>query len=496
MSSAEDRAEAEQEFRKLRGVLPQYMCVYAADGTPLYATDELLSFFGFTLDDFRADDFQTRAFHPDDMARVRLARERAMGNGEGWEIEARILRKDGRYRWFLIRGKPLRDEHGNIIRWFSSGTDIEEQKRAQRELEQLVDAVPQHLVVLTGDGRRLYANKAVRDYHGMTVQEFLAEEVPSKCFHPDDLTNYMRTRHTGIASGQAWEAEARLLRREGQYRWFLYRANPLRDEQGVVTRWYISRTDIEERKQAERQLQQEKDRLHRLLEFTNKLAAKLDLDELLFAVVESVHKMIGCDVVAVFLPGTNAQQPCDFVVEFSDTKHLQAGVQIHAERSPTPWEEKLAKDVYRTGMVWTGTPAELFHGEIDSDDAASWNSYCALPVVCCERVLGVMVVARRKEPSFSQEDVEVLQQVANQIAIELNNALVVEARKRAENASRRSEAYLAEAQRLSHSGSWAYDVRRQEITHWSAETIERGDSTLHKARFRIRRLAAEFIPTI
>jgi PAS domain S-box-containing protein len=125
MSSAEDRAEAEQEFRKLRGVLPQYMCVYAADGTPLYATDELPSFFGFTLDDFRADDFQTRAFHPDDMARVRLARERAMGNGEGWEIQARILRKDGRYRWFLIRGKPLRDEHGNIIRWFSSGTDID-----------------------------------------------------------------------------------------------------------------------------------------------------------------------------------------------------------------------------------------------------------------------------------------------------------------------------------------------------------------------------------
>ena len=63
-----------------------------------------------------------------------------------------------------------------------------------------------------------------------------------------------------------------------------------------------------------------------------------------------------------------------------------------------------------------------------------------------------------------------LQQVASQMAIELNNALDVEARNRAEAALRLSEAYLAEAQRLSHAGSWAFDVRRQEITHWSAET--------------------------
>jgi len=141
------------------------------------------------------------------------------------KIEARILRKDGQFRWFLIRGKPLRDGDGNIVRWFSSGTDIEDRKRVQWEIEQLVDAVPQHLVVLSGDGRRLYANKTVRDYHGMTLREFLAEEVPSHCFHPDDVALYMRSRTAGIASGQPWEAEARLRRKDGQYRWFLYRAS-------------------------------------------------------------------------------------------------------------------------------------------------------------------------------------------------------------------------------------------------------------------------------
>jgi PAS domain S-box-containing protein len=246
----EDRKQAEKEFSKLLDVLPQYLCVYGPDEKPLYANDSLLDFFGFTLDDFRADDFQTRAFHPDDVERVRSVRAEAMRHGEGWEVEARIRRKDGQYRWFLIRGKPYRDETGKIIRWFSSGTEIEDRKRAQLEREQLVDAVPQHLVVLDGEGRRLYANQAARDYHGLTLEEFLLEPI-NDCFYPKDVESYSKLRDSGIANGEPWEAEARLLRKDGQYRWFLIRGKPLRDEEGFVIRWYLARTDIEDRKQAE-----------------------------------------------------------------------------------------------------------------------------------------------------------------------------------------------------------------------------------------------------
>src|SRR5215475_7363814 len=251
----EDRKQAEQEFSKLLDVLPQYFCVYGSDEKPLYANDSLLDFLGFTLDDFRADDFQTRAFHPDDVERVRSARTEAMRRGEGWEVEARIRRKDGQYRWFFIRGKPFRDEAGKIVRWFSSGTDIEDRKLAQGEIEQLVDAVPQHIVVLDGEGHRLYGNRAARDYHGLSPEGFLVEPI-NQCFHPEDIENYSKLRDCGISGGEPWEAEARLRRKDGQYRWFLIRGNPLRDEQGVVIRWYLARTDIEDRKQAERELTQ------------------------------------------------------------------------------------------------------------------------------------------------------------------------------------------------------------------------------------------------
>ena len=130
---------------------------------------------------------------------------------------------------------------------------IEDRNQAQRELQQLVDAVPQHIVVLYGDGRRLYANQAALDYHGLTLDEFLVEPL-THCFHAEDLENYKRQRDPGIASGEPWEAEVRLRRKDGQYRWFLIRGRPLRDAQGRVIRWYLARTDIEDRKQAEEAL--------------------------------------------------------------------------------------------------------------------------------------------------------------------------------------------------------------------------------------------------
>src|SRR6516165_8550830 len=131
----------------------------------------------------------------------------------------------------------------------------ENRRQTEFELETLVDAVPQHLVVLHGDGRRLYANQAVRDFHGLTLEEFLAEPIEN-CFHLEDLPNYSSLRDSGIAREETWESEVRLRGKDGQYRWFLIRAKPLRNEKGLVARWYLTRTDIEDRKQTERELRQ------------------------------------------------------------------------------------------------------------------------------------------------------------------------------------------------------------------------------------------------
>jgi formate hydrogenlyase transcriptional activator len=94
-------------------------------------------------------------------------------------------------------------------------------------------------------------------YHGMTLKEIQADDFYTKVFHPEDLTRVMVERHRGIAAGASWEAEARLRRKDGQYRWFLIRSNSLRDERGAIIRWYTTATDIEDRKQAEEKVQRE-----------------------------------------------------------------------------------------------------------------------------------------------------------------------------------------------------------------------------------------------
>src|SRR6266478_3793675 len=141
--------------------------------------------------------------------------------------------------------------------------DITERKRAEEkirqsemELRQILDFAPQYVGVLGPDRDRLYVNKAMLDYFGFTLEEWRSSD-RRKYYHPDDWERVSSETQSKFLSGISHEYEARLLRKDGKYRWFLFRWNPLRDEQGRVTRWYAAATDIEERKQAEQRLQNE-----------------------------------------------------------------------------------------------------------------------------------------------------------------------------------------------------------------------------------------------
>src|SRR5438128_4594764 len=174
------------------------------------------------------------------------------------ELETRIRRYDGEYRWFLIRVVPQLDAEGNLVRWFGSNTDIEDRKRAEkklneeeRELRRITDAIPQTIVVLDAKGHPLYANQAMLDYAGLTMQDVVASDFRARTYHPEDLERVREERKAGLARGVPFEIEQRALRKDGQYRWLLLRYNPFHDEQGGLVRWYATGTDIDDRKRAE-----------------------------------------------------------------------------------------------------------------------------------------------------------------------------------------------------------------------------------------------------
>ena len=142
--------------------------------------------------------------------------------------------------------------------------EITERRRAEeklrqdeKELRRIIDAIPQTIVVLGPDGRNLYANQAMLDYTGLTLDEVMAADFRARVYHPDDVERLHDERQEALARGIPFANEQRARRHDGQYRWRLIQYNPLRDEQGQILHWYATGTDIEERKQAEEPVRKE-----------------------------------------------------------------------------------------------------------------------------------------------------------------------------------------------------------------------------------------------
>jgi formate hydrogenlyase transcriptional activator len=254
---------SEQEVRAIVDAIPHAISVYSPDGAFLYVNRAGLEFAGITMQDVVAPQFRAWLYHPDDVDRLRDERARAFPRGVPFETEQRVRRKDGEYRWVLVRHYPLRDENGQLTRWYATGEDIHERKLAEekirqseKQLRQLLDFTPLHITEFGPDGRRLYNNQAALDYHGMTLEEWQAADLQS-LVHPQDADRLRREQPSKFASAAPYEIEARLKRRDGQYRWFLARFNPVLDGQGRVTRWYVASTDIEDRKRAEQHVHDE-----------------------------------------------------------------------------------------------------------------------------------------------------------------------------------------------------------------------------------------------
>jgi PAS domain S-box-containing protein len=132
----------------------------------------------------------------------------------------------------------------------------EEIKKSEAELRTIVDAIPQLIVALGSDGKFLYANQAILEYTGLTKEEVRSES-SRHVFHPEDSERLRDECDAAISRGAPFEYERRVRRRDGQYRWFLAQYKPLLDERGELIRWYVTGTDIDDRKQAEERTRQE-----------------------------------------------------------------------------------------------------------------------------------------------------------------------------------------------------------------------------------------------
>jgi len=209
--------------------------------------------------------------HPEDASYFTPVIEHAIRDRTDFETDYRILLPNGAAKYIHVVGHPVVNASGDVIELVGTAMDVTEQHEAraalqaafeqikaeETELRRMTDAIASYIYVLRPDGTSLYANQTVLDYTGLTLEDLQREDQRARILHPEDVERLREERHEALARGKPFELEQRGLGKDGKYRWFLVRYNPLRDDHGHIIRWYATGTDIEDRKRAEDRMRNE-----------------------------------------------------------------------------------------------------------------------------------------------------------------------------------------------------------------------------------------------
>jgi PAS domain S-box-containing protein len=269
-----ERKAAEEALRTSEGYLAEAQRLSqtgswawnAATGEPRYWSEECYRVLGFDPTEPLPplETFFQRIL-PEERAAIREQFDRAISDKADYEVDLRFVHPVTGIRNIRTIGHAVLDRYGNLSEFVGTVIDVTERKQAEEELRrsemepwQILDLAPQLIAVYGPNRERLYANRVLLDYLGFSLEEWCqSPRDRGNYFHPDDKERSEAFFDRAVARASADEWELRLRNRDGSYRWFLARFNPMRDEQGRIARWYVSGTDIDERKRAEERLQHE-----------------------------------------------------------------------------------------------------------------------------------------------------------------------------------------------------------------------------------------------
>jgi PAS domain S-box-containing protein len=409
-AAVEASPQRETEFQRIVDSVPVPVAVTTPSGDVRSLNQPALNYFGMSLEALK--DWKANRTIDDQLA--------AHLNGTFYNVESRHLRADGVYRWHNVLGLPLRDVAGEILCWFHLLVDIDDRKSAeieladqQRQARLIPESIPAGVSVLSPDGGIEAANGHLLRYYGRSLDEIQTwphNDLVSR----DDQEDLIDVLREAVARSVPFEIELRLRRADGTYRWFQVNGHPMKGEDGSVIRWYVLHVDVDDRKRAEQALA-ERERESRLI-------------------VDGIAGMIAIFSPAGELNGGNQQLLDYFQLPLDELKHWDTNGITHPE------DLQLCIDTFM-GSIVSGEPYDYETRFRRHDGVWRWFQLRGLPL--------------RDEEGRIKRWYGLLTDIDD--------------RKRTEEKLRQSEAFLADAQRLSRTGSFSMTLNSERIT-WSAET--------------------------
>ena len=250
------------EIQTALDTIPVLICTTRPDGTAESVNKCWREYTGLALDETK-DHGWLFAVHPRDLESFAEKWRTIIASGETGDAELRLRRFDGDYRGFKVRAVPHRDGSGSITRWLvrwyatNSVEDVPEAGAQIRRVEDELRAILNNAPVLAWstfpDGWADFLNERWLSTFNISWEEALGFGW-ARLIHPDDTANMLKQWQTSLLNGVPFATEARFRCFDGKYRWFLNRADPLRDKTGKVVKWYGTNVDIEDLKRTESRL--------------------------------------------------------------------------------------------------------------------------------------------------------------------------------------------------------------------------------------------------
>jgi PAS domain S-box-containing protein len=367
--------ESEHESRLIVDSIPGLIAVLSASGEVERVNQPLLDYLGKSLEEARqwaVDD----TVHPDDRSGYLQAFAQAFATGDPVEYEAvRVRRFDGVYRWLNMRGLPLRDRQGHIVRWYFLLTEIDDRKRAEEALREsenesrlIVDSVPGMIAVLSASGDPERVSQPLLDYFGRSLEECRQWAVDDS-IHPDDRPGYLQAFGRSFAAGDPVEYEAMRIRRfDGVYRWFNARGLPLRDRQGHIVRWYFLLTEIDDRKRAEDELRRSEARHRVVVETASDAVVSIDESGAIILANPATKRIFG------YNPEELIGKPLTVLMPGAMGKHHETGFKRYLETGVRQlnWQGTEMTARRANGEEF---PAEVSFGEMTVDQRRVFTGF-------------------------------------------------------------------------------------------------------------------------